>query len=172
MRLAGWTSNQTIVAERRAETFGRRWWCWWWVLGGAPTRCSESDSRMIYGVNEMITGIVLRRLEKSRVLSIYRGSPGGPIEAEKICMLAEKICIVESDRGKWVVKSAFGIVKHGVRGITSLNGAWDLEATWRFNHSIFGRVSYGLRPRPIIPRSRGREDSAFTSFCFLGRQNA
>ncbi|CAL2270185.1 unnamed protein product [Prunus armeniaca] len=29
-----------------------------------------------------------------------------------------------------------------VRGITSLNGAWDPEATWRFNHSIFG---FGLQ---------------------------
>ncbi|CAL2229924.1 unnamed protein product [Prunus armeniaca] len=48
-----------------------------------------------------------------------------------------------------------------VRGITSLNGAWDPEATWRFNHSIFGRVFYGLRLRPIIPRSRGQEDCAF-----------
>ncbi|CAL9005251.1 unnamed protein product, partial [Prunus brigantina] len=41
------------------------------------------DGRMIYGVNEAITGMMLRRLEKSRVLSIYRRSPGGPIEAEK-----------------------------------------------------------------------------------------
>ncbi|CAL8996867.1 unnamed protein product [Prunus brigantina] len=61
---------------------------------------------MIYGVNEAITGMVLRCLEKSRVLSIYRRSPGGTIEAEKTCM-------VESDWGKWVVQSAFGIVKHG-----------------------------------------------------------
>ena len=43
--------------------------------------------------------------EYSLELSIYRGSPGGTIEAEKIC-------VVEPDRGKWVVKSAFGIVKH------------------------------------------------------------
>ncbi|CAL9026096.1 unnamed protein product, partial [Prunus brigantina] len=83
------------------------------VLGGAPARCSESDGRMIYGMNEAITEMVLRRLEKSRALNIYRGSPGGPIEAEKICMVAKKICMVEYDRGKWVVKSAFGIVKHG-----------------------------------------------------------
>ncbi|CAL8993071.1 unnamed protein product [Prunus brigantina] len=73
---------------------------------------------MIYGVNETITGMVLRRLEKSR-LGIYRGSLGGPIEAEKICLVAEKICMVESDQGKWVVKSAFGIVKHG--GVTPIN---------------------------------------------------
>ncbi|CAL8152667.1 unnamed protein product [Prunus armeniaca] len=46
-----------------------------------------------------------------------------------------------------------------VRGITSLNGAWDPEATWRFNHSFFGRVFYGLRLRPSKLRSRGREDS-------------
>ncbi|CAL8999962.1 unnamed protein product, partial [Prunus brigantina] len=44
------------------------WWCWWWVLGGAPARCSKSEGRMIYGVNEAITGMVLRRLEKSRVV--------------------------------------------------------------------------------------------------------
>ncbi|CAL8992800.1 unnamed protein product [Prunus brigantina] len=44
------------------------WWCWWWILGDAPARCSESDGRMIYGVNEAITGMMLRRLEKSRVV--------------------------------------------------------------------------------------------------------
>ncbi|CAL2246138.1 unnamed protein product [Prunus armeniaca] len=41
-----------------------------------------------------------------------RGSPGGTIEAEKIC-------VVEPDRGKWIVKSAFGIVKYG--GVTPIN---------------------------------------------------
>ncbi|CAL9005163.1 unnamed protein product, partial [Prunus brigantina] len=60
------------------------------------------------------------RVEDVQVMRlIYKGSPGGPIEAEKICMVAEKICMVESDRGKWVVKSAFGIVKHG--GVTPIN---------------------------------------------------
>ncbi|CAL2277914.1 unnamed protein product [Prunus armeniaca] len=60
-----------------------------------------------------------------------------------------------------------------VRGITSLNGAWDPEATWRFNHSIFGRVFYDLRLRPIMPRSRDREDSAFAAFLlFSERRNA
>ncbi|CAL9001093.1 unnamed protein product [Prunus brigantina] len=67
---------------------------------GAPTRCSESDGRMIYGVTETITGMVLRRLENqgSLELSIYRESPGGTIEAKKIC-----------------------IVKHG--GVTPINPA-------------------------------------------------
>ncbi|CAL8992966.1 unnamed protein product [Prunus brigantina] len=37
-------------------------------LGGAPARCSRSDGRMIYGVNEAISGMMLRRLEKSRVV--------------------------------------------------------------------------------------------------------
>ncbi|CAL9011426.1 unnamed protein product [Prunus brigantina] len=37
-------------------------------LGGAPARCSQSDGRMIYGVSEAITGMVLRRLEESRVV--------------------------------------------------------------------------------------------------------
>ncbi|CAL8993773.1 unnamed protein product, partial [Prunus brigantina] len=55
--------------------------------GGAPARCSESDGRMIYEVNEMITRMMLRRLENQG-----SGSPGGTIEAEKICM-------VEPDRG-------------------------------------------------------------------------
>ncbi|CAL9005187.1 unnamed protein product [Prunus brigantina] len=93
---------------------GDEWWCWWRVLGGAPARCSYSDGRMIYGVNEMITEMVLRRFENqgSLELSIYRRSPRGTIEAEKIC-------VVEADRGKWVVKSAFGIVKHG--GVTPIN---------------------------------------------------
>ncbi|CAL8132321.1 unnamed protein product [Prunus armeniaca] len=69
---------------------------------------------MIYGVNEMITEMVLRHLENqgSPELSIYGRSPGGTIEAEKTC-------VVEPDRGKWVVKSAFGIVKHG--GVTPIN---------------------------------------------------
>ncbi|CAL8988483.1 unnamed protein product [Prunus brigantina] len=46
--------------------------------------------------------------------------------------------------------SGFAVV---VRGTTSLNGAWDPEATWRSDHSIFGHVSHGPRPQPIIPRS-------------------
>ncbi|CAL9012142.1 unnamed protein product [Prunus brigantina] len=37
-------------------------------LGGAPARCSRSDGRVIYGVNESITRMMLRRLEKSRVV--------------------------------------------------------------------------------------------------------
>ncbi|CAL2238296.1 unnamed protein product [Prunus armeniaca] len=57
-------------------------------------------------------GLVFEPLECGLELSIYRGSPGGTIEAEKIC-------VVEPDRGKWVVKLAFGIVKHG--GVTPIN---------------------------------------------------
>ena len=37
-------------------------------MGGAPVRCSRSDGRMIYRVNEAITRMMLRRLEKSRVV--------------------------------------------------------------------------------------------------------
>ncbi|CAL2247197.1 unnamed protein product [Prunus armeniaca] len=88
------TPNQTIVAE-------------WWVLGGAPARCSESDGRMIYGVSEAITEMVLRHLENQG------SSPRGTFEANKTC-------VVEPDRGKWVVKSAFGIVKHGGLGLRSM----------------------------------------------------
>ncbi|CAL8087368.1 unnamed protein product [Prunus armeniaca] len=66
------TPNQTIVTERGTDLDRQvhglsykavSWWCWWRVLGDAPARCSESDGRMIYGVNEMITEMVLRRLE-------------------------------------------------------------------------------------------------------------
>ncbi|CAL2270621.1 unnamed protein product [Prunus armeniaca] len=57
-------------------------------------------------------GLVFEPLECSLELSIHRESPGGTIDAEKICM-------VEPDQGKWVVKSAFGIVKHG--GVTPIN---------------------------------------------------
>ncbi|CAL8085546.1 unnamed protein product [Prunus armeniaca] len=97
------TPNQTIVAERGTD-LGR----------GAPVRCSESDDRMIYGVSEAITGMVLRRLENqgSPELSIYR-SPGGTFEADKTCA-------VESNWGKWVVKSAFGIVKYSGLGLRSM----------------------------------------------------
>ncbi|CAL8077914.1 unnamed protein product [Prunus armeniaca] len=56
-------------------------------------------------------GLVFEPFEYSPELSIYR-SLGGTIEAEKTC-------VVEPDRGKWVVKSAFGIVKHG--GVTPIN---------------------------------------------------
>ncbi|CAL8117200.1 unnamed protein product [Prunus armeniaca] len=51
--------------------------------------------------------------ERSPELSIYRRSPGGTIEADKTC-------VVEPDRGKWVVKSAFGIVKHAGLGSGSM----------------------------------------------------
>ncbi|CAL2226775.1 unnamed protein product [Prunus armeniaca] len=90
------TPNQTIVAERGTD-LGR----------GAPASCSESDGRMIYGVSEAITEMVLRRLENQG------SSPGGTFEADKTC-------VVEPDRGKWVVKSAFGIVKHGGLGLRSM----------------------------------------------------
>ncbi|CAL9026198.1 unnamed protein product [Prunus brigantina] len=176
-----------MPARSTVRRDGDEWWCWWRVLGGAPARCSESDGRMIYGVNEMITEMVLRGLDNQGSYDILMNgfslqSTTTPRKANKVLSLVfiGRICVVEPDRGKWVVKSAFGIVKHGgvtpinpVRGITSLNGAWGREATWRFNHSIFSRVSYGLRLRPIIPRSRGREDSAFPAFLlFSGRQNA
>ncbi|CAL8084918.1 unnamed protein product [Prunus armeniaca] len=108
---------------------------WWRVLGGAPARCSESNGRMIYGVSEAITEMVLRRLENQGSYDILMNrfslqstttpkkankgiesalqSPGGTFEADETC-------VVEPDRGKWVVKSAFGIVKHGGLGLRSM----------------------------------------------------
>ncbi|CAL9000075.1 unnamed protein product, partial [Prunus brigantina] len=91
------------------------------VLGGASARCSESDGRMIYGVNEAITGMVLRRLENQGSYDILMNefslqSTTTPRKAYKGTIETEKTCMVESDRGKWVVQSAFGIVKHG--GVT------------------------------------------------------
>ncbi|CAL9024360.1 unnamed protein product [Prunus brigantina] len=44
---------------------------------------------------------------------------------------------------------------------TSLNGVWNLGATWLFDHNIFGRALHGPRPRPTRLWSRGREDPAF-----------
>ncbi|CAL2266037.1 unnamed protein product [Prunus armeniaca] len=57
------------------------------------------------------SGALLRE-RQSPELSIYTRSLRGTIEAEKTC-------VVEPNRGKWVVKSAFGIVKHG--GVTPIN---------------------------------------------------
>ncbi|CAL8133614.1 unnamed protein product [Prunus armeniaca] len=51
--------------------------------------------------------MVLRRLENQG-----SRSPGGTFEADKTY-------VVEPDRGKWVVKSALRIVKHG--GVTPIN---------------------------------------------------
>ncbi|CAL2265836.1 unnamed protein product [Prunus armeniaca] len=45
-----------------------------------------------------------------------KANKGGVVEGQS---RLEKICVVEPDRGKWVVKLAFGIVKHG--GVTSIN---------------------------------------------------
>ncbi|CAL9007273.1 unnamed protein product, partial [Prunus brigantina] len=52
-----------VPARSTVHRDGDEWWCWWRVLDGAPARCSESDGRMIYGVNEMTTEMVLRHLE-------------------------------------------------------------------------------------------------------------
>ncbi|CAL2250003.1 unnamed protein product [Prunus armeniaca] len=93
----------------------------------APARCSESDGRMIYGVNEAITGMVLRRLENQGSYDILMNGfslqsnttprkAWGVLEGQS---RLEKTYMVEYDRGKWVVQSAFGIVKHG--GVTPIN---------------------------------------------------
>ncbi|CAL8993073.1 unnamed protein product [Prunus brigantina] len=91
---------------------------------------------MIYGVNEAITGMVLRRLENQGSYDILMNgfslqSTTTPRKAYKgiESALQEKIiCSVggfwfwlkrSKWRGKWVVKSAFGIVKHG--GVTPIN---------------------------------------------------
>ncbi|CAL9012136.1 unnamed protein product, partial [Prunus brigantina] len=90
-----------VPAQSTVRRDGDGVW-WWWILGGDPARCSESDGRMICGVNEAITGMMLRLLEKIKgrfwfgvgpferglEFSIYRRSPGGPIEAEKIYLMA------------------------------------------------------------------------------------
>ncbi|CAL9024989.1 unnamed protein product [Prunus brigantina] len=170
----------------------------WVEDGGAPARCSKSDGRMIYGVDEAITRMMLRRLEKSRGwCSGGLGNQGSydilmngfflqsTTTPRKACKDIEsaliKASMVESDQGKWVNSigiwdcEAWWYDPHKSRqisatalieGTTSLNGAWDPEATWRFDHSIFGRVSHGPRPRPIVPWSRGREDPAFAAFVF------
>ncbi|CAL9005392.1 unnamed protein product [Prunus brigantina] len=45
--------------------------------------------------------------------------PEGQSRLKRCAWWLEKICMVESDRGMWVVKSAFGVVKHG--GVTPIN---------------------------------------------------
>ncbi|CAL9007233.1 unnamed protein product [Prunus brigantina] len=52
---------------------------------------------MIYGVSEAITGMVLRRLEKSRVLGLYSRS----LERRS---RPDRTCVVRSNQGKhgWV----------------------------------------------------------------------
>ncbi|CAL9000337.1 unnamed protein product, partial [Prunus brigantina] len=94
---------------------------------------------MIYGVNEAITGMVLRSLENQGSYDILMNgfslqsttTPrksffclvldplnvvlslvfiGGVLEGQS---RVEKTCMVESDQGKRVVQSAFGIVNHG-----------------------------------------------------------
>ncbi|CAL9012228.1 unnamed protein product [Prunus brigantina] len=119
---------------------------------------------MIYGVNEMITEMVLRRLENHGskynllrgrlLLSIYRRSPGGTIEAEKIC-------VVEPNRGKWVVKSAFGIVKHG--GMTPINPV-GARAERKSLRSVYDRDLLGTN---IAPTSL---DSSVAAWAGVGRR--
>ncbi|CAL9025031.1 unnamed protein product [Prunus brigantina] len=38
------------------------------IMAERGTYLGQSDGRMIYGVNEAITGMMLRRLQKSRVV--------------------------------------------------------------------------------------------------------
>ncbi|CAL8993077.1 unnamed protein product [Prunus brigantina] len=100
---------------------------------------------MIYGVNEAITGMVLRRLQNQGSYDILMNgfSLQSTTTPRKACFClvldplnvvlslvfiggvqegqsrVEKTCMVESDQGKWVVQSAFGIMKHG--GVTPMN---------------------------------------------------
>ncbi|CAL9005438.1 unnamed protein product [Prunus brigantina] len=66
VRLCAGVPARSTVRRDSDGVWVEDWWCRWWILGGAPARCSESDGRMIYGVNEAITGMVLQCLEKSR----------------------------------------------------------------------------------------------------------
>ncbi|CAL2257629.1 unnamed protein product [Prunus armeniaca] len=75
------TPNQTIVAER----------------------CSESHGRMIYGVSEAITEMVLRRLENQGSYDILMNgfslqSTTTPKKANKGTFEADKTCMVEPGR--------------------------------------------------------------------------
>ncbi|CAL9018912.1 unnamed protein product [Prunus brigantina] len=92
---------------------------------------------MIYGVSEAITRVVLRRLEKSRVKNkLLRGRLGLVLDPlyvvlslvfigrvleshSRLKRSSKNICLMESDWGKQVVQSTFGIVKHG--GVTPIN---------------------------------------------------
>ncbi|CAL9018600.1 unnamed protein product [Prunus brigantina] len=105
---------------------------------------------MIYGVNEMITGMVLRRLENQGSYEILMNgfslqSTTTPRKANKGTIEAEKICMVEPDRGKWVVKSAFGIVKHG--GVTPINPV-GARAERKSLRSVYDRDLLGTNIAP------------------------
>ncbi|CAL9005362.1 unnamed protein product, partial [Prunus brigantina] len=114
---------------------------------------------MIYGVSEAITRVVLRRLEKSRV------------SHSRLKRSSKNICLMESDWGKQVVQSTFGIVKHGetltkTRPSYSLNRCQGREET--NSHS---RVLLGPNIAPHIPGffghglGGGRMDSTGWTLC-------
>ncbi|CAL9006754.1 unnamed protein product, partial [Prunus brigantina] len=82
------------------------WWCWWRVLGGAPSRCSESDGRMIYGVNVMITEMVLRRLENQGPYDILMN--GFSLQSTTTPRKANKVFIGVLEGQSRLKRSAWG----------------------------------------------------------------
>ncbi|CAL8992601.1 unnamed protein product, partial [Prunus brigantina] len=95
-----------------------------------------SNGRMIYGVSEVITGMLLRGRLLVLVLDLLKVVLslvfiGRVLESHSRLTKdlpegLKNICMVESEWGKWVVQSAFGIVKHG--GVTP-HKSWQISAT-------------------------------------------
>ncbi|CAL9006133.1 unnamed protein product [Prunus brigantina] len=102
-----------VTAETELKSSARQ------ILKAATEKKRALAERKLIRARPSVPSLFALVPKCKRRFSIYRRSPRGPIEAGKICLVAEKICMVESDRGKWVVKSAFRIVKHD--GVTPIN---------------------------------------------------
>ncbi|CAL2255594.1 unnamed protein product [Prunus armeniaca] len=98
-------------------------------LGSAPARCSKSDGRMIYGVSEARTEVVLRRLENQGSYDILMNgfslqSTTTPKKANKVLSLAF-IGVLEGHSR--LTRPAWWSLAGQVR---SQIGIWDREAWW------------------------------------------
>ncbi|CAL8169246.1 unnamed protein product [Prunus armeniaca] len=108
------------------------------LLLGKQIKVLKVHYRKIKFASWEVFGLVFEPFECSLELRIYR-SPGGTIEAEKTC-------VVELDQGKWVVKSAFGIVKHG--GVTPINPGW--SAHLMSNHVLQAIIAQTCASRHFV----------------------
>ncbi|CAL9011630.1 unnamed protein product [Prunus brigantina] len=92
---------------------------------------------MIYGVNEVIARVVLWHLEKSRV------------SHSRLKRSSKNICLMESDWGKQVVQSTFGIVKYGGKTLPSYLPCVSMNrCQGREEAPFYGRVSLGTNIAP------------------------
>ncbi|CAL2271446.1 unnamed protein product [Prunus armeniaca] len=107
------TPNQTIVADGGVGGG---------FLGGAPARCSESDGRIIYGVSEAITEVVLRRHENQGSYDILMN--GFSLQSTTTPKKANKGVPEGHSR---LTRPAWWSL---ARQVDSQIAIWDLEAWW------------------------------------------